>query len=132
MSTPPARPAERYGDIRPAWHSTLARVLTAALAVVGVGWVIYAGVAAANRDVRWKDIGFQIIDSAHAEATFDVTVYEGRTATCTVQALAANYAVIGQVDVQVSVDESRTVRQRAQVLTDQPAVSVRVDSCTVP
>jgi hypothetical protein len=94
--------------------------------------VIYAGLAAADRDVRWKDIGFQVIDSAHAEATFDVTVYTGRTATCTVQALAANYAVIGQVDVQVDVGESGSVRQRAEVLTDQPAVSVRVESCTVP
>jgi hypothetical protein len=36
------------------------------------------------------------------------------------------------VDVQVDVGESGSVRQRAEVLTDQPAVSVRVESCTVP
>ena len=91
---PVGRPPERYGDLRPGWHRTLARVLTGVLALVALGWLVWVGVGAADRDVRWSDVGFRLEAGADdpqdaIEVTFDVTVYEGTTATCTVRALSA-------------------------------------------
>ncbi len=136
---PVGRPPERYGDLRPGWHRTLARVLTGVLALVALGAVAYAGVDAAVRDVRWQDVGFRLdagADGATAtavEVTFDVTVYEGTTATCTLRALSAGYAVVGQVDVPVEVTgDDRTVRETATVQVSEPAVSAGVERCIVP
>lgn len=126
------RPAERYGDLRPAWHTTLARVLVATLAVLGLAWTAWAGLQAADRDVRWQDVGFVVLDPGTTQVTFDVSVYEGSTATCTVQALAANYAVVGSRQVQVDVGDRRTVREQVDVLTTSEAVSGQVSGCSIP
>lgn len=136
---PAARPADRYGDLRPSWHRTAARTVTVLVAVLGLAYVVWVGIGVADRDVRWQDVGFRLdagedgdVGSA-VEVTFDVTVYEGTTATCTVRALSASYAVVGQVDVPVEVEpDRRTVRQRATVLVTEPAVSGGVEECTVP
>ncbi|GAB4068355.1 hypothetical protein GCM10028777_27200 [Angustibacter speluncae] len=136
---PAARPADRYGDLRPSWHRTAARTVTVLVAVLGLAYVVWVGIGVADRDVRWQDVGFRLDagedgDAGSAvEVTFDVTVYEGTTATCTVRALSASYAVVGQVDVPVEVEpDRRTVRQRATVLVTEPAVSGGVEECTVP
>ena len=127
-----SRPPERYGDLRPAWHSTLARVLVASLAVLGLGFTVLAGWQAADRDVRWNDVGYDVIDETRTLATFDVTVYEGTTATCTVQALADDYAVVGRQEVRVDVGARRSVRERVEVLTTSRAVTAVVEGCRVP
>lgn len=133
MSTPPVRPAERYGDLRPVWHSTLARVLVGTLAVLGVLWVGYASWSSAQQDVRWSDIGYEVIDGGRTEATFDVTIHQGRTATCVVNALAADYSVVGSTRVQVHrPEQAPTTRERVTVLTQQLAVTAVVEACTVP
>ncbi|MFV0460317.1 MAG: DUF4307 domain-containing protein [Actinomycetales bacterium] len=133
MNTPPVRPAERYGDIRPAWHSTLARVLVVTLAVLGLAWVIWAGWTAATKPVRFTDVGFEVIDDTQVDATFDVTVYSGTTATCTVQALASDFSVVGAEQVEIEVaQEGLTTRQQVSVLTQQRAVTAVVDDCTAP
>lgn len=136
---PAARPADRYGDLRPSWHRTAARTVTALVAVLGLAYVVWVGIGVADRDVRWQDVGFRLDagedgdPGSAVEVTFDVTVYEGTTATCTVRALSASYAVVGQVDVPVEVEpDRRTVRQRATVLVTEPAVSGGVEECTVP
>ncbi len=137
---PAARPADRYGDLRPSWHRTAARAASALVALVGLGWVAWVGIGVADRDVRWQDVGFRLDAgedgdpaAAAVEVTFDVTVYEGTTATCTVRALSSGFAVVGQVEVPVEVEpDRRTVRQRAIVLVTEPAVSGGVEDCTVP
>lgn len=136
---PVGRPPERYGDLRPGWHRTMARVLTAVLAVVAVAGIVYVGLSASDRDARWQDVGFRLEagDAADptdsVEVTFDVTVYEGTTATCTVRALSSTYAVVGQIEVPVEVEpDQRTVRRAVTVLVSEPAVSGGVDTCTVP
>ena len=113
-------------------------MLTGVLALVALGWLVWVGLGAANRDVRWSDVGFRLDAGADdpqdaVEVTFDVTVYEGTTATCTVRALSATYAVVGQVDVAVEVEPGeRTVRRAATVRVSEPAVSGGVESCSVP
>lgn len=135
---PVGRPPERYGDLRPGWHRTLARVLTGVLALLALGAVAYAGFGSVFRDVRWQDVGFRLDAGAGepgtaVEVTFEVTVYEGTTATCTVRALNAGYAVVGQVDVPVEVTpQDRTVRSTATVRVSEPAVSAGVERCTIP
>ncbi len=129
---PVSRPPERYGDLRPARHRRLARVLTGVLAVVATGWFIWMAVGISDRDVRWQDVGFRLQSSNEVAVTFDVTVYEGTSATCTIRALNSRYAVVGQVQVPVETGGERTVRREVDVLTSEQAVTGGVDTCTVP
>ncbi len=133
MTTPPVRPAERYGDIRPAWHSTLARVLVSTLAVIGLVWVGYAGWANSHQDVNWTDIGYKIVDDGQIDATFDVSVQAGSTATCVVQALASDFSVVGRAEVTVPAPPAgkSAVRATVPVLTQQRAVTATVQTCAL-
>lgn len=129
MSHPVARPAQRYGELRPAWHSTLARVLVATIAVLGVGWVSWAGWQSGHRPVTWNDVGYDVIDDATAEVTFDVTVHGGEHATCRVQALGSDFSVVGQRSVELSSEQGRTTRHQATIATQQRAVTAIVKEC---
>ncbi len=129
---PVGRPPERYGDLRPGRPRTLARVLTAVFGAVAVGGLAWAAVGIADRDVRWQDVGFRLEGSDEVAVTFDVTVYEGATATCTLRALNSRYAVVGQVQVPIETGGKRTVRREVDVLTSEQAVTGGVDTCTVP
>ncbi len=129
---PTGRPPERYGDDRPQWHRTLARVLVAALAVVGLGWVVWAGLGAAQQDVRWQDVGFDVKDATAVDVTFEVTVYaDGGDApvVCTLEALNTRYAVVGRLDVPVEAGSRDTVRRAATILTQERATTAGVASC---
>ncbi len=129
---PTGRPPERYGDDRPQWHRTLARVLVAALAVVGLVWVVWAGVGAARQDVRWQDVGFEVLDATAVEVTFDVTVYaDGGEApvVCTLEALSPRYVVVGRLEVPVEPGTRGTVRRTATVLTQETATTAGVADC---
>lgn len=132
MTNPAVRPPERYGDLRPMWHSTLARVLVVTLAVLGLGWVGYVGVTAGDKPVSWTDVGFVVVDDTMTTATFDVTVHHGDGAVCVVQALASDYSVVGQLEVAVQAEAGKTQRKQATILTQQPAVSAVVSECRTP
>ncbi len=129
---PVSRPPERYGDLRLGRHRRLARVLTGVLAAVATGWFVWAAVGISDRDVRWQDVGFRLQSNDEVAVTFDVTVYEGTSATCTIRALNSRYAVVGQVQVPVETGGERTVRREVDVLTSEQAVTGGVDICTVP
>ncbi len=129
---PTGRPPERYGEDRPQWHRTLARVLTAALALVALGWVVWAGLGLAQRDVRWQDVGFDVQDATTVDVTFEVTVYADEGAarvTCTIEALSSRYVVVGRVDVPVEGTGGGTVRRTASVLTQEQATTAGVKEC---
>lgn len=129
QQAPPSRPPERYGDDRPAWHRTLARVLTATLAVVGVAFVVWVALGG-QAPVRTTDVGFDL-DHAPGEVTvdFEVTMDPGTAATCTLRALNAQYGVVGVADVAVDASTSRTRRVTGTVLVSEPAVSAGVQGC---
>lgn len=128
-ATPAVRPPERYGDIRPPWHRTAARLLAAAVIVAGLGWVVWAGLHQANRDVRWDEVGFSVVDDSRVDLTFDVIKDPQASATCRLEALNVAYAVVGVTQVDVGPAEGRTSRQSAPIVTQERAVSAVVKHC---
>lgn len=125
-----SRPPGRYGDDRPAWHRSLARVLTACLAAVGVAFLLWVAVDGSRDRVTHTDIGFDL-DSAPGEVTvdFQVSMDPGTAATCTLRALNANFAVVGITDVPLEASQARSRRLTATVRVSEPAVSAGVQSC---
>lgn len=126
---PRSRPPERYGDVRPPWHRAVARLLAAAVVVAGLGWVVWAGLHHANRDVRWDEVGFSVVDDSRLDLTFDVIKDPEASATCRLEALNVAYAVVGVAQVEVGPADGRTSRLSAPITTQERAVSAVVKHC---
>lgn len=125
---PPVRPAERYGDRR-----TGRGPLVAVLAVVAatfVAWVVWAGLGVAGRDVRWSDVGYDVVDDTTVVVTFTVVKDPKGTAVCTVEALNSQFAKVGLATVEIGPAEQRAVQRTATVRTAERAVTGVVESCT--
>lgn len=126
----PRRPADRYGD-RPALPRRTVVVALALVAAVFTSWVVWAGLGAADRDVRWEDVGFQVMGDGRVDVTFDVIKDPEATARCTVTALSSGYATVGIATVDVGPAPERVVRTLTTVRTQQLAVTGIVDGCEV-
>jgi hypothetical protein len=100
--------------------------------VGGLAWVVWAGLAQADRDVRWDDVGFSISGSSAVDVTFDVIKDPDTTAVCRLEALNRQFAVVGVVDVEVGPSPDRVVRLTETVQTQEQAVTGVVRTCTVP
>ena len=124
----PRRPAARYGD-RPPLPRPVVGVAVGLLASVFVGWVVWVGLGAADRDVRWKDVGFRVVDDTAVEVTFDVTKDPDDSARCTLVALSSSFATVGITTVDVGPAARETVRSSATVRTQERAVTGVVDEC---
>lgn len=122
------RPAGRYGD-RPPGRRRGTVVAVGALALVFLGWVVWAGLASAGKDVRWSDVGFVIVDDGAVEVTFEVVKDPGATARCTLKAMSENFATIGVASTDVGPAQGRAVRAVATVRTQERAVTGVVDTC---
>ena len=129
-SAPASRPPGRYGDDRPGVHRSVARLLTALLAVGGVAFLLWVAVAGGRQQVRATDIGFDL-DSAPGEVTveFQVSMDPGTRATCSLEALSARFAVVGVADVAVEASPARSQRVTGTVRVSEPAVSAGVQAC---
>lgn len=137
MTTPetparPARPLGRYGPPPAPRRRRAAVAAVVALTVVGLAWVVYAGLGAAQRDVRWSDVGYDVVDATTVEVTFSVVKDPGATAVCRVEALDARFAQVGIATVDVGPSDERGVTSRVTVRTQERAVTGVVDTCTVP
>jgi Domain of unknown function (DUF4307) len=126
---PRVRPAGRYGDVVPPWHRTAARLLALVAAAVALGWVVWAGLHQADRDVRWDDVGFRVTGDSEVMVTFDVIKDPDATVTCRLEAMNRQYAVVGVAQVKVGPSAARVTRHREPVLTQERAVTGVVKQC---
>lgn len=125
---PPVRPAERYGDrVR---RRGPALVALGVVATVFVGWVVWAGLGAANRDVRWSDVGYEVVDDTTVEVTFTVVKDPDATVVCTVEALNGRFAQVGLATVEVGPADRRGVQHTVTVRTAERAVTGVVEACS--
>jgi Domain of unknown function (DUF4307) len=132
-SEPPqgARPADRYGDVRSPSRRWLGVAGLGLLAAAGLAWVLWAGAQAAQRDVRWSDVGYRVVDDTTVEVTFTVVKEPTATVECTVQALDGTFARVGLTTTEVGPGPRRGVTSTAVVRTQQRAVTGVVEACRV-
>jgi len=115
----------RYGTGR----SPLAVALVVTLVVLPfLGWVVWAGLLQADRDVTWSTTGFSDATETSVIVEFDVYLPAGTQVTCTVRALDPSAVEVGRAEVPVTSDSSNTHVVYALPVTARPS-SAFVDSC---
>jgi hypothetical protein len=88
---------ERYGG-PPAWRRPVTIVAVVVLALAGLGWLGWAVYGESTPKVQSQLVTFQVRDEHAVTARVDVSLASGATgATCTVQALAADHSVVGEL-----------------------------------
>jgi hypothetical protein len=106
---------ERYAA-SPAWRRPVTIAAVVVLAAAGLVWLGWAAFVESTPKVSSQLIGWQVVDAHSATARVDVSITSGTThPVCTVQALASDHTIVGQLRFtpspgtnQVSVQTSRT------------------------
>jgi len=122
--------SSRYGSKRSPLARMIAWALIVALVVGGGGYVIWGLVFHSNPDVRSRLLTFDVVDEHTTTANLNVVRADQDTqASCRLQALAANHAVVGEVDVPVTRGPEQQVLQ-VEIRTEREATSVASLGCT--
>jgi hypothetical protein len=101
------------------------------LALVGLAWVVWAGLGQAQADVRWTDLGYDVIDDTRVSVTYDIGKDPSATAVCTLQALDVHKSTVGLAQVTIGPTERRVTRRTDRLRTSALAVTGVVRDCTL-
>jgi hypothetical protein len=115
---------ERYAA-PPAWRRRLTLFAVGALGMVALAWLAWVMFAQANPKVESQLLGWRVVDAHTATARVDVHVYDaGSHPTCTVQALASDHTVVGELTF-----EPTSGTNLVTVRTEREASAVDVPGC---
>jgi len=118
---------DRYG-IKPAkgW-----KLPASILAIVGITWVIWAGLFHANPEFRITLISFSIISDKEVSIRYAIQRNDPSTpATCTLQASDANKNVVGEIEDEISPGRA-SFERIATIPTRSGAATAIVARCRV-
>ena len=118
--------ASRYGI--PDHRSRPLLITIALLAVLFVGWVVWAATEQANQDVRWVTVGYSDVSDSSITINFDVFKPAGTNVVCTVRALDTFSVEVGRADVPIAAQESDAHVTYTLKVTSRPT-SVDVTNC---
>jgi hypothetical protein len=120
---------ERYG--RPSrTRRPLVVAVAGLLAVVGLGWLVWTSVEHSRPEVSSQLVGYGVRGDHAVTASFTVVRRDtGVRATCLLRALAADHAVVGELNVPVT-SGPLTARVESTVRTERRADSVDLIGCT--
>lgn len=120
---------DRYGSA-PRRSSRVAVRLLAGLGIaVFLGVVGWMGLRFADMPAHAETVAYQHVDEATVAVEFQVTMSPGTVAECDLVALNDTRAQVGFVTATVGPSEEPTTRHRAEIRTQEPAVSAIVDRC---
>ncbi len=121
----------RYGRTRGSkrrnvWIAVAAAILVAA---VFIAWAVWGGLFSSTARYESNDAGTTIVSSREVAVSWEFSIAPGTPARCAVEALNANFAVVGWkiVDLPASNQYTRTLTQA--VLTTEPAISGLIYRC---
>ena len=116
--------SERYAAPS-AWRRRLTFVAVGAGGLVALAWLAWVIFAQANPKVESQLLGWTVVDAHTATARVDVHVYDaGSHPTCTVQALASDHTVVGELTF-----EPTSGTNVVTVRTQREASAVDVPGC---
>lgn len=122
----------RYGTRRSPFAQVTAWLLIIALVVAGGGYVVWGMLLHSSPEVRSRLLTFDVVGEHATVATLNVVRSdEDIQAVCRLQALAANHAVVGEVDVPVTTGPQEQLVQ-VEIRTEREATSVASSGCTTP
>ncbi len=130
-----AVPAAPLDDVGARYSRPARRGQRRLLAVLGVALAVVAftlvAVSALDRDVRWRDVGFTVVDPGRVQVRFEVYGDPGDMLRCQVRAADARYGDVGQVEVDLGPLPVRGLAEEVEVRTVAPASSASVRTCVV-
>jgi hypothetical protein len=121
--------SERYGS-RPPWQRVLGLSLAAAVALAGLGWLVWVAWFHATPAVTSELITFEVVDDHTVSARIQVRLADGEDAArvrCVVQAQALDHTTVGEVTITPTPGTNEV-----RVRTERPATSVSLEGCTAP
>jgi hypothetical protein len=123
--------AERYGRTKQRSRRTLvvAIAFAAAIAVVFGAWAIWAGLFQPTAAVEYQDVGNSAVSADQIQVRWQLSVDTGKATKCAVQALDANFGIVGWKIVSLPPAEKRSRTFTTVVRTAQPAVSGLIYQC---
>ena len=126
--------SERYGHSPRAKKNTKLLGITAGVgfAVVLVAWLWWAGLAQPTAQFETRDLGWERVDDRSVSVRFEVSVAPGTPMSCAVQALNAQYGIVGWVVVDLPESPQRTRVFNQVVRTSETAVTGLLYRCWVP
>jgi len=122
---------DRYGRtprrrLRTRW---LAVIVGAAVLVVAVAWVLWAGLLGASASIDTQDIGVTVIDASTIDLREQVTADPGTRVTCSFEALDKDFAIVGWKIVKLAPSNQRNRVFTERLRTSAPAESGLIGSC---
>jgi hypothetical protein len=102
------------------------------VAVVLVAWIVWAGPIRTSSQFQARDLGFSIVDERNIVVQFEITVTPNTGMECAVQALNAQYGIVGWrvVDIPPSSQRTRVFEQPLRT-SDMPVTGL-LYRCWVP
>ncbi|HLS13810.1 MAG TPA: DUF4307 domain-containing protein [Beutenbergiaceae bacterium] len=124
--------AERYGKApTPRQRRRLVWIIAAAVAVVGLAVGSWIVIDQLRPSVTAQEVGFVVHDETSIEIILDVTMPPGERAECTVEALDAQWGLVGLLEAEVGPMTEWVNRVHIDVATSARASSGVVQSCTL-
>jgi hypothetical protein len=123
--------AERYGrtDAARRRRLTIGIAAAAGVALVVIAWVVWVGLFAPSASLETRDTGYLTRDDASVDIRFEVTVEPGTPVSCALQALNAEFGIVGWKIVELPGDSARTRAFVENVRVTEPAVTGLIYRC---
>jgi hypothetical protein len=116
--------ADRYAA-PPAWRRPVTIAAIVVVAIVALGWLAWAAFVESHPKVESQLVGFEIVNDHAVTARVDVNLSSGTTgASCTVEALASDHAIVGELHFRPS-----SGLNEVRVRTERRASAVDVPGC---
>ncbi len=123
--------ADRYGNTSQDRRGQRRWAIAGAsgVAVVLLAWLGWAGLGQPGTQFETRDLGYQLISDQEVSVRFEVSTTPGNTLSCAVQALNAQYGIVGWKIVDIPAAEVRTRVFNQPLRTSEPAVTGLLYEC---
>ncbi|MET1042607.1 MAG: DUF4307 domain-containing protein [Microbacteriaceae bacterium] len=129
-----ARLDERYG--RTPERARRDRVVLlaggGAVALVLVGWLLWAGLFAPGSSLEARDTGYSVIDDHEVAVQWRLTVEPGVETRCAVHALSEGFAIVGWKVVDIPASDQHVRLLSDTVRTSELATTGLIYRCWTP
>ena len=96
----------------------------------GIALAVWFGLSATLGQPSWQTLGYKVVDDQTVRVTFEVNRPGGKALTCTVEALARDFGVVGTAQVAVPASPDETSTQTSTLRTTSRAVTGQVRTCS--
>lgn len=123
--------ADRYGTTTKDRRRQKAWAITGAsgVAVVLLAWLGWAGLGQPGSQFDTRDLGYELISDNQVSVRFEVSTTPGTTLSCAVQALNAQYGIVGWAIVDIPPAQVRTRVFNQPLRTSETAVTGLLYEC---